>query len=54
MMDEIPNAVVPNAGIDPSVCHPDARETIEAFIGTKSPSVEQIWAAMDFVGRTWT
>lgn len=39
-------------GIDASVCQPDARPAIEAFItlfGTQSPSLEQIWAAMDFV-----
>jgi len=41
-----------SSGIDTSVCEDDARETIDAFLtlfGTKSPSLQQIWAAMDFV-----
>ena len=39
-------------GIDPSLCDDDARPAIEAFLtlfGTSSPSLQQIWAAMDFV-----
>ncbi len=39
-------------GIDPSVCEPDARPAVEAFLtlfGTDSPSLDQIWAALDFV-----
>ena len=39
-------------GIRADVCEPDARPAIEAFLtlfGTDRPSLEQIWAAMDFV-----
>ena len=38
-------------GIDTSICDEDARAYIEALLtmlGTSTPSVEQIWAAMDF------
>lgn len=40
------------SGIDPSVCEDDARPAIDAFLTlfeTASPSLFQIWAAMDFV-----
>jgi hypothetical protein len=38
-------------GIDSSVCEHDAKPTIDAFLTlfeTTSPSLRQIWAAMDF------
>jgi hypothetical protein len=38
-------------GIDPSICDDDARPVIEAYItlfDSNRPSLEQIWAAMDF------
>lgn len=40
-----------SSGVDPSICEDDARPAIDAFLtlfGTASPSLQQIWAAMDF------
>lgn len=44
-------ASMKSSGVDPSICEDDARPAIEAFLtlfGTTSPSLQQIWAAMDF------
>jgi SAM-dependent methyltransferase len=42
-------------GIRADICEPDARPAVEAFLTlfeTDRPSLEQIWAAMDFVWDT--
>lgn len=51
-MSELVQDNIAPTGIDTSVCEPDVRREIDAFLtlfNTSQPSIVQIWAAMDFV-----